>query len=55
MESDDIMDKKFGKSALTRRVLEELPNPICSAGLSDFQMQELAGTIEGAINRLSII
>lgn len=58
MESDDIMDNKFGKSALTRRVLEELeelPNPICSAGLSDFQMQELAGTIEGAINRLSII
>lgn len=49
MEYDDIMDKKFGKSALTRRVLEELPNPICSAGLSDFQMQELADCVESEI------
>ena len=43
------MDKKFGKSALTRRVLEELPNPICSAGLSDFQMQELADCVESEV------
>ena len=52
MEYDDIMDKKFGKSALTRRVLEELPNPICSVcseGLSDFQMQELADCVENEV------
>lgn len=49
MEYDEIMDKKFGKSALTRRQLEELPHPICSAELSDFQMQELADCVESEV------
>lgn len=49
MEYEDIMDKKFGKSALTRRVLEELPHPICSAGLSDIQMEELADCVDNEV------
>ena len=49
MEQDNIMDKKFGKSALTRRLLEELPHPICSAGLSDIQMEELADCVDNEV------
>lgn len=49
MDYENIMDKKFGKSALTRRQLEELPHPICSAGLSDLQMQELADCVESEV------
>jgi hypothetical protein len=49
MDYENIMDKKFGKSALTRRVLEELPHPICSAGLTDIQMEELADCVDNEV------
>ena len=49
MEYEDIMDKPFGKSKITRRLLEAQPCPICSAGLSDDQMQELADVVESEV------
>lgn len=49
MDYENIMDKKFGKSALTRRMLEELPHPICSAGLTDIQMEELADCVDNEV------
>ena len=49
MEQDNIMDKKFGKSAITRRLLEGQPKPICTAGLTDENMQELADFVESEV------
>lgn len=45
----EVMDKPFGKSEITRRLFEGLPCPICTTGLSDDQMQELADAVENEV------
>ena len=40
------MTKAFGKSLITRELFEGLPSPICTDGITDKQMQELADSVE---------
>ena len=46
---DEVMDKEFGKSEITRRLFEELPCPICTTDLTDEQMEELANFVENEV------
>lgn len=46
---DEVMDKEFGKSEITRRLFEELPCPICTTNLTDEQMEELANFVENEV------
>ena len=40
------MTKAFGASEITRELFEGLPSPICTDGITDKQMQELADSVE---------
>ena len=46
---DEVMDKEFGKSDITRRLFEGLPCPICTTNLTDEQMEELANFVENEV------
>jgi hypothetical protein len=48
---EDKMTKTFGKSNLTRQVLEDMPNPVNTDSITDEQMEELAEYVEGEISR----
>lgn len=43
------MTKAFGKSLITRELFEGLPSPICTDGITDKQMQELADSVEAEV------
>ena len=46
MRTENYMTKAFGKSLITRELFEGLPSPICTDGITDKQMQELADSVE---------
>ena len=43
------MTKAFGASEITRELFEGLPSPICTDGITDKQMQELADEVEAEV------
>ena len=43
------MTKAFGVSDITRELLEGLPCPICTDGITDKQMQKLADSVEAEV------
>lgn len=43
------MTKAFGASEITRELFEGLPCPICTDGITDKQMQELADSVEAEV------
>ena len=49
MRTENYMTKAFGKSLITRELFEELPSPICTDGITDKQMQELADSVEAEV------
>ena len=46
MRTEIYMTKAFGASEITRELFEGLPSPICTDGITDKQMQELADSVE---------
>jgi hypothetical protein len=49
MRTENYMTKAFGKSLITRELFEGLPCPICTDGITDKQMQELADSVEAEV------
>jgi hypothetical protein len=49
MRTENYMTKAFGKSLITRELFEGLPSPICTDGITDKQMQELADSVEAEV------
>ena len=49
MRTENYMTKAFGASEITRELLEGLPCPICTDGITDKQMQELADSVEAEV------
>ena len=46
---DNYMTKAFGVSEITRELLEGLPCPICTEGITDKQMREMADSVESDV------
>ena len=46
---ENYMTKAFGVSDITRELLEGLPCPICTDGITDKQMQKLADSVEAEV------
>jgi hypothetical protein len=46
MKKENYMTKTFGTSEITRELLEGLPCPIRTDGITDKQMQEMADSVE---------
>ena len=49
MRTENYMTKAFGASEITRELFEGLPSPICTDGITDKQMQELADSVEAEV------
>ena len=49
MRTENYMPKAFGASEITRELFEGLPCPICTDGITDKQMQELADSVEAEV------
>ena len=49
MRTENYLTKAFGKSLITRELFEELPCPICTDGITDKQMQEMADSVEAEV------
>ena len=49
MRTENYMNKAFGKSLITRELFEGLPCPICTDGITDKQMQEMADSVEAEV------
>lgn len=49
MRTENYLTKAFGKSLITRELFEGLPSPICTDGITDKQMQELADSVEAEV------
>ena len=49
MRTENYMTKAFGASEITRELFEGLPCPICTDGITDKQMQELADSVEAEV------
>lgn len=50
MKTESNLTKSFGKSGISREYFERLPYyPICTDGVTDEQMQELADSVEAEV------
>lgn len=49
MNTENDLTKTFGVSGISRELLEGLPCPICTDGVTDEQMQELADSVEAEV------
>ena len=49
MNTENNLTKTFGVSEISRELLEGLPCPICTDGVTDEQMQELADSVEAEV------
>ena len=49
MKTENYMTKAFGASGITRELFEGLPCPICTDGVTDKQMQELADNADAEV------
>lgn len=49
MKTENYMTKAFGASEITRELFEGLPCPICTDGITDKQMRELADSVEAEV------
>ena len=49
MRTENYMTKAFGASEITRELFEGLASPICTDGITDKQMQELADKVEAEV------
>ena len=47
----EVMTKVFGKSYITRQVLEDMPYPVYAENITDEQMQELANYVESEVRK----
>ena len=49
MKTENYLTKTFGASEISRELFEGLPCPICTDGVTDKQMQELADDVEAEV------
>lgn len=49
MNTENNLTKTFGVSEISRELLEGLPCPICTDGVTDEQMQKLADSVEAEV------
>ena len=49
MYTEEDLTKSFGVSEISRELLESLPCSICTDGVTDEQMQELADSVEAEV------
>ena len=49
MYTEEDLTKTFGVSEISRELLESLPCSICTDGVTDEQMQELADSVEAEV------